>query len=159
MDVYTERLPWDSLATRRLTLENDRLVISYKNIARSFEDEYDYRKIDPVATTVRRGETEWSNVVFGLVIASIVFFILTKMSSSLVFSSIVLIVQLCTAIAAVYLITIIFFKKEHIYIMDTSGDCILSLKSTPRARAFVAKLKAKVDMHTTGKNRQCGGIV
>ena len=144
MDVFTERLPWDGLATRRFTLENDRLVIRYKNIARSFEDEYDYRKIDPVARTVRRGETEWSNVVFGLVIASIAFFILTKMSSSLVFNSIVLIVQLCTALAAVYLIALIFFKKEHIYIMDTSGDCILSLKSTPKSRAFAARLNAKV---------------
>jgi hypothetical protein len=145
MDVFTDKLLWDGLATRRLTLEADRLVIRYKNIARGFEDEYDYGKIDPSFRTVRRGETAWSNVVFGLVIASIVFFILTKMSSSLIFNSIVLIVQLCTAMLAVVLIARIFIKKDHLYIMDTSGDCIITLRATPKARAFAAKLKAKVE--------------
>ena len=145
MDIFTEKLPWDGFATRRLTLGPDKLALSYKNIARSFEDEYDYGKIDPVFRTVRRGETEWSNIVFGLVIASIVFFILTKMSSSLIFNGIVLIVQLCTAVLAVWLIARIFIKKDHIYIMDTSGDCILTLRSTPKARAFVVKLKTKTE--------------
>jgi hypothetical protein len=145
MDIFTERLPYDSLATRRLALEAGRLVIRFKNLARSFEDEYDYRKIDPVFKIVRRGETEWSNTVFGLVIVSIVFFILTKMSSSLVFNGIVLSVQLCTALIAVFLIALIFIKKDHLYIMDTSGDCFLTLKSTPKSREFAAKLKAKVE--------------
>jgi hypothetical protein len=148
MDVFTEKLPWDGLAKQRLTLGPGKLVIHYKNIARSFEDEYDYRKIDPDFRTVRRGETEWSNAVFGLVIASIVFFILTKMSSSLIFNAIVLAVQLCTALLAVVLIARIFIKKDHLYIMDTSGDCFLTLKSTSKARAFVAKLKEKV--HAAG---------
>ena len=145
MDDFTERLPYDGLATRRLVLEAGRLVIRFKNIARSFEDEYDYRKIDPCIKTVRRGESEWSNIVFGLVIASIVFFVFTKMSSSLIFNSIVLTVQLCTALLAVWLIALIFIKKDHLYIMDSSGDCIISLKSTLKSRAFVARLKAKVE--------------
>jgi hypothetical protein len=144
MDVFTERLPYDGLATRSLVLEAGRLVIRFKNISRSFDDEYDYRKIDPCIKTVRRGQTEWSNIVFGLVIVSIVFFVLAKMSSSLIFNSIVLTVQLCTALLAVYLIALIFIKKDHLYIMDTSGDCILTLKSTPKSRAFAAKLKEKV---------------
>jgi hypothetical protein len=144
MDDFTEKLPWDGLAKRRLTLAPEKLVIHYKNVARDFEDEYDYGKIDPDFRTVRRGETEWSNAVFGLVIASIVFFILTKMSSSLIFNAIVLAVQLCTALLAVVLIARIFIKKNHLYIMDTSGDSILTIRSTPRARAFAAKLKEKV---------------
>jgi hypothetical protein len=144
MDVFTEKLPWDGLAARSLTLGPDRLVINYKNIARSFEDEYGYGSIDPAFRIVRRGEAEWSNVVFGLVIASIVFFILTKMSSSLVFNSAVLAFQLCTALLAVLLIARIFIKRDHLYIMDTAGDCILTLRSTPKSRAFAAKLKEKI---------------
>ena len=149
MDVFTEKLPWDGFAKRRLTLGPDKLVIAYKNIAHSFEDEYDYKKIDPVFRVIRRGETEWSNVVFGLVIASIVFFILTKMSSSIIFNSIVLAVQLCTALLAVWLIARIFLKKDHLYLMDTSGDCICSLRSTPKAIAFAAKLKMKTEKAKT----------
>jgi hypothetical protein len=146
MDVFTENLFYDSLAKRTLTLESEKLVINYKNIARSFIDDWDYRKIDPVFRTMRRGESEWSNVVFGLVIVSVVFFILTKMSSSLVFNGIVLVVQLCTALVTVFLFARIFLKRDFIYILDTSGDCILSLRSTPRAKAFAAKLKEKVEM-------------
>jgi hypothetical protein len=66
------------------------------------------------------------------------------MSSSLIFNAIVLAVQLCTALLAVVLIARIFIKKDHLYIMDTSGDSILTIRSTPRARAFAAKLKEKV---------------
>ncbi|MBN2189184.1 MAG: hypothetical protein JW699_07005 [Chitinispirillaceae bacterium] len=153
MDMYTDKHPWDGLATRRLTLGPDRLIIHYKNIARGFEDEYDYGKIDPAFRTVRRGEAEWSNVVFGLVIASIVFFILTKMSSSLIFNTIVLIVQLCAALLAVALIFRIFIKKDHLYIMDATGDCILTLRATSKARAFAAKLKAKVEAAGSRDNR------
>ena len=145
MDVFTERLPYDGLATRRLVLEAGKLVIRFKNIARSFDDEYDYRKIDPCIKTVRRGETEWSNIVFGLVVVSIVFFVLTKMSRSLIFNSIVLTVQLCTALLAIWFIALILIKKDHLYIMDISGDCILSLKSTTKSRAFAAQLKLKVE--------------
>ena len=74
-----------------------------------------------------------------------VFFILSKMSPSLLFKSIVLGIQVCTVVIAVYLLALIFYKKAHIYVLDTSGDCILALKSTPKSRAFAAKLKAKVE--------------
>jgi hypothetical protein len=144
MDVFIQRLPWDSLATRTLTLEADRLVINHKNFVRSFTDDYDYRKIDPVFRTVRRGETEWSNFVFGLVLASTVFFVISKMSSSLIFRSVVIGIQLFAALTAVYLISRIFLKKEHIYILDTTGDCIAALRSTPKAKAFASKLKEKM---------------
>ena len=145
MDVFARRLPYDGLAKRTVTLEQDKLVIDYKNFARNSTDDYDYRKIDPGIKTIRRGETEWSSVVYGLVVASVVLFLLSKMSPGLLFTSIVLGIQVCTAAAAVYLFACIFIKKDHIYILDTSGDCILALKSTPKSRAFVAKLKAKVE--------------
>jgi len=145
MDVFAQRLPYDGLAKRTVTLEQDKLIIGYKNIARNFIDDYDYRKIDPGFKTIRRGETEWSGVVYGLVVASVVLFLFSKMSPGLLFKSIVLGIQVCTVTAAVYLFALIFIKKDHIYILDTSGDCILALKSTPKSRAFVAKLKAKVE--------------
>ncbi|MGA2507310.1 MAG: hypothetical protein ABSF80_07540 [Chitinispirillaceae bacterium] len=145
MDVFTQRLPYEGFAKRTITLEQDKLVIDYKNIARSLTDDYSYGKIDPVFKTIRRGETEWSSIVYGLVITSMVFFILSKMSPSLLFKSIVLGIQVCTVVIAVYLLALIFYKKAHIYVLDTSGDCILALKSTPKSRAFAAKLKAKVE--------------
>lgn len=151
MDVLTERLPWDGLAVRRLRLEGGRLVIQYKNIARSFDDEYEFRKIDPVFRVVRRGEPGWSGTVFGLIVVSIVFFILTKMSSSLVFNGIVMVLQICTLFATVFLIAKIFLKREHLYVLDRSGECIVSLKSTPRSRAFTAKLKAAVERAPSGQ--------
>lgn len=152
MDVFTERLFYDGLAKRTITLEPDKLVIAYKNIARNFTDDYAYLKIDPDFKTVRRGETEWSNVVYGLVVASMVFFILSKMSPALLFKSIVLGIQLCAVATAVYLLARIFLKKDHIYVLDTTGDCIISLKSTPKSRAFVAKLKEKVVYTATKKD-------
>jgi hypothetical protein len=145
MDVFTQRLPWDSLGTRTLALESDKLVMNHKNFSRSFTDDYDYRKIDPVFRTVRRGETEWSGVVYGLVVASIIFFVLSKMSSAQIFSSVVIGIQLCTALAAVYLIFRILLKKDHIYILDDTGDCIVALRSTPKARAFAAELKSRIE--------------
>jgi hypothetical protein len=145
MDVFMERLYHDGFAKRTVTIEQDKLVINLKSIGRNFTDDYDYSKIDPSFKTVRRGETEWSNVVYGLVVASMVFFILSKMSSSLLFKSIVLAVQVCTVAAAVYLLARIFIKKEHLYILDTAGDCVLVFRSTPKSRAFVAKLKARAE--------------
>jgi hypothetical protein len=144
MDVFIERLPWDGLATRTLTLENDRLAIRFKNIARSLDDDYRYGKIDPDIKTVRRGETGWSNVVYGLVVTSVVFFVLSKMSPSSTFRNVVIGFQLCAAAAAVCLLSRIFLKRDHLYIMDTAGDCIVSFKSTPRSRAFAAKLREKI---------------
>jgi uncharacterized membrane protein len=145
MDVFTQRLPYDGLAKRTLTLEQDKLVVNYKNVVRNLTDDYAYGKINPDFKTVKRGETEWSSIVYGLVITSMIFFILSKMSPSLLFKSIVLGIQVCTVVIAVYLLALIFIKKTHIYVLDTSDDCILALKSTPKSRAFVVKLKAKVD--------------
>jgi hypothetical protein len=145
MDIFTQRLPYDGLAKRTVTLTQDKLVIDYKNFARNSTDDYDYRKIDPDFRTVRRGETEWSNVVFGFLIAFLVLFIFSKMSPSLLFKSIVLSIEVCTIVIALYLFARLFIKKEHLYVLDDTGDCILSLKSTPKSRAFIAKLKAKVD--------------
>ena len=47
MDVFTQRLPYEGFAKRTITLEQDKLVIDYKNIARSLTDDYSYGKIDP----------------------------------------------------------------------------------------------------------------
>ena len=142
--VLIQRLPYDSLAKRTITLEADKLVMEYRNIVRSFTDDYLYAHLSPDIKTVRRGASEWSGVIYGFVVTFMVFFLFTKMSHSLLFRVIFLGLQVAALAGVVWLLLLWVIKRDYYYILDRSGDCILCLKATPKAREFVKKLREKI---------------
>jgi hypothetical protein len=149
MNLFVQILPYEGFAKRTFTLEAGKMVIDYKSPARNCSDDYSYDRINPDIKLVRRGATEWSNVVYGLVILSIVFFLISKMSYSLLFKSIMLGIQLGIVIVAVILLAHIFLKKDYLYVLDDTGDCLFALRATPKAKTFIGTLQEK--MATAGK--------
>lgn len=144
MDRFIQYLPYDALGKRTVTIEQNGLTIHFKNINRNFSDEYPYAKINPDFKIVSRGETEWSGVIYGLVVFSIFMFLVIKMSHGLIFKCTVWSIQFCALVTAVYLLALRFIKKDYHYIFDLSGECILSMKKTPASDEFVRKLKARL---------------
>jgi hypothetical protein len=145
VDHFIQKMPWEGLAKQTITLEDGKMVIDYKSPARNFSDDYRYGNLSPDIKLVRRGATEWSNVVYGLVVTSIVFFLISKMSNSLLFKSIALGIQLFIVIVAVSLLGLVFVKREYLYVLDDTGDCVVALRATPKAKAFIGKLKQKLE--------------
>jgi hypothetical protein len=144
MDTFVQHLPYDALATRKITLEPEKIVMHYKSLNRNFNEQYGYADLDPDFKTVRRGEKEWSGVIYGFIISSVVLFLFVKIAHSFLFKSLFLGIQIALLITAAYLFSLIMLKKEFVYIFDRSGECILTLKATPKAKEFVKKLRAKV---------------
>lgn len=145
MDQFTQHMPYDYLGKRTIRIEDDRIVIDSKNILRTLSDDYRYEKINPVFKTVRRGEKEWGSIVYGLIVSTIVLFLLLKMFHNGLFTVIVYCIQLSMIGTAVYLLSLGYFKRNFIYVLDTSGDGIFSLKETDRSKEFLKKLKAKIE--------------
>jgi hypothetical protein len=144
VDTFIQYLPYDALAKRTLTLEQDKLSMHFKNLTRNFSDDFPYQKINPDIKTVHRAEKEWSGVVYGLIVTYIVFLILTKMSQALYLRTAFLVIQIAMLAIAVWLGVLMFRKQDYYYIFDTDGECILMIKATVKAKEFVKKLKAKL---------------
>jgi hypothetical protein len=144
MEQFTQYLPYDALAKRTLVLDQEKLTIHFKSLNRNFTDEYPYAKINPTIKSVRRGEREWTGVVYGLVVTYIVFLILTKMSQALYLRVPFIVIQVAMLGIAAWLGSLMFLKKEFHYIFDTDGECILMIKATPKANEFLKKLKGKL---------------
>jgi hypothetical protein len=144
MDTFIQHLPYDALAKRTITLEQDNVAMHFKSLTRNFSDEYPYAKINPDFKTVRRGEKEWGGIIYSLIIASIVFVILTKMSQALMLRTIFLSLQITMLILAAILVVIMFSKKDYFYIFDTDGECLLMIRATDKGKAFVKKLREKL---------------
>jgi hypothetical protein len=144
MDQFVQYLPYDALGKRTLRLEQDKLVLTYKNLTRNYTDEFPFEKINPVFKYVKRGESEWDGVLLGLVVSAIALVLFTKMLHSLIVRTVFLSIQVCMLFAAVYLLAIKFIKRDYCYILDDSGDVIVALKVTPHAKAFIAKLSEKM---------------
>jgi hypothetical protein len=145
MDQFIQHIPYDYLGKRTIRLENDRIVIDSRNMLHALSDDYPYNKIDPAFKTIRRGEKEWGNIVYGLIVATISLFILLKMFHNGLLTLIVYCVQLSMIASAAYLVSLGYFKKNFIYVLDTSGNCVFSLKENDRSKEFLKKLKAKVE--------------
>jgi hypothetical protein len=144
VDTFIQYLPYDALAKRTLTLEQDKLSMHFKNMTRNFSDEFPYKKINPDIKMVRRAEKEWSGVVYGLIVTYIVFLILTKMSQALYLRTTFVVIQIAMLATAAWFGFLMFRKQDYFYIFDTDGECILMIKATPKAKEFVKKLKGKL---------------
>jgi len=144
VDTFIQYLPYDALAKRTLTLEQDKLAMHFKNLTRNFSDEFPYTKINPDIKTVHRAEKEWNGIVYGLIVSYIVFLILTKMSQALYLRTAFLVIQIALLVGAAWFGVLMFLKKEYYYIFDTDGECILMIKATPKAKEFVKKLRNKL---------------
>jgi hypothetical protein len=149
MDQFIQQLPYDYLGKKTITIENNRLAITSKNLLQSISDEYPFEKIDPVFKTISRGEKEWGNVVYGLIVATIGFFLLIKIFHNGLFSIIAYVIQLCLIATACYLLSLGYFKRNFIYVLDTAGDCIIALKESPKSTEFLKKLKARLEKSKT----------
>jgi hypothetical protein len=145
MNTFIQHLPWEGFAKRTLTLEEEKLIIDYRSPGQNLTDDIPYGRINPDIRLVRRGATEWSNVVFGLVIAMLAVFVISKMSRSMLVMSITLVVQLCIVVPALVLVALIFIKKEYIYVLDDTGECLFSLRATPKAKTFIGKMKERME--------------
>lgn len=144
MHVFTEYLPYDALAKRTISLDHDKLSIHFKSMNRNYSDEFPYAKINHDIKVVRRGEKEWSGVVYGLIVGYIVFLILTKMSQALYLRTPFLVIQFVLLGIAAWLGMLMFLKKEFFYLFDSDGECIAMIKATPKSRVFVKNLREKL---------------
>jgi hypothetical protein len=138
------RVPGAGFAGRTLTLEDDKLVIESKKAGASFSDEYFYRSINPVVKTARRGETGWSNVIYGIVVASLALFMATRMTQSAVAKMIILALDYAALLFAAFLFCLQLKKSDYADFYDENGDCILSIKITPKSKPFIASLRQKI---------------
>ncbi|MBN1131080.1 MAG: hypothetical protein JXA71_18975 [Chitinispirillaceae bacterium] len=144
MDSFIQYLPYDALAKRTITLEQDKLTLTHKSLNRNFSDEFPYAKINPGIKTVRRGEHEWSNIIYIVVVTYIVFFILTKMTQALYARTVFVVFQVAMLAIAAVLGALMFIKKDYYYLFDNDGECILMIKANKKGREFVKKLKEKL---------------
>lgn len=145
MSSLVQHLPYDALAKKTITLEQDTMTIEFKSLNRRFTDEFPYAKINPAITTVHRGEKEWMNVIYGVVVTYIVFFILTKMTQALVARTVFLAIQLALLGITVFLGLLMFLKRDYYHVFDIDGECILTIQANEKGKEFVKKLKGKLD--------------
>lgn len=145
MDRFIQQMPYDYLGKRTIKLEEDKIIIDSKNMVRTLSDDYPYAKIDPEFKTIRRGEKEWGSVVYGLIVSILILLFFQKMFHNGLFTIIVYCIELCVIAAAVYLVSLGFFKKNFIFVLDTSGNCIFSLKETAESKEFIKKLKERIE--------------
>jgi hypothetical protein len=145
MDQFIKREPYDYLGKKTIELHSDRIVINSKNLVRSMSDDWSYSLINPEFRTIRRGEKEWGNVIYGLIITVIVFFLLIKGVNIGLFTLIAYGIQLTCMISAGYFVFLGFFKRNFVYVLDKTGDPIFALKETPEAKEFLKKLKTHIE--------------
>jgi hypothetical protein len=145
MDQFIQLMPYDYLGKRIFKLESDKIIINSKNMLSSLSDDYSYSKIDPVFKTILRGEKEWGNIVYGLIISILVLLFFQKVVHNGVFTIIVYGLELCAIASAAYLVSLGYFKKNFIVVLDTSGNCIFSLKESVKSMEFAKKLKARIE--------------
>jgi hypothetical protein len=145
MDQFVQYLPYDALGKRILRIERDKLVISYKNLTRNFVDEHPFKAVNPSFKYVRRGDSEWDGVLFGLVISAIVLVLFTKMLHSLTLRTIFLTIQISMLFAAVYLLGVKFIKREYCHILDDTGETIVAIRVTAKSKEFIGRLKAAME--------------
>ena len=148
MDQFTQQMPYDYLGKRTITLESDKLVINSKNMLGSLSDDYSYSKVDPQFKTILRGEKEWGNVVYGLIISILVLLFIQKVFHNGLFTLIIYGLELVAIAAAVYFVSLGYFKKNFIFVLDTSGNCLFTLKETPKSKEFIKKLKVRMEQST-----------
>jgi hypothetical protein len=144
MNSLIQYLPYDALAKRTLTLEEDKLSIRFKSLNRNFSDEFPYAKINPEIKTVRRGEKDWMGVIYGVVVTYIVFFILTKMTEALAVRAVFVAMQVILLITTAILGAFMFIKKDYYYIFDSDGECILMIRTDEKGKEFVKTLRGKL---------------
>lgn len=145
MDQFIQQMPYDYLGKRTIKLESDKIVINSKNMLGSLSDDFPYSKIDPDFKTILRGEKEWGTIVYGLLISILVLLFFQKIFHNGVFTIIIYGLELLAITAAVYLVSLGYFKKNFIFVLDISGNCIFSLKDTPKSKDFIKKLKVRIE--------------
>ena len=145
MDQFVQYLPYDALGKRTLRIEQDKMVLAYKNLTRNFTDEHPFKAINPEFKYVKRGDNEWDGVLFGLVITAIILAFITKMMRSLTPHLICLSIQIAMLFAAVYLLGVKFLKRDYCHILDDSGETIVAIRVTPKSKVFLNKLRAAID--------------
>jgi hypothetical protein len=144
MTRFVQRFPWEGLAKRTLILEQDQLVIVSKKSGAEFTDDYRFSEIDPAVKTSRRGEPEWSTVIFGLVIASAALFLVTRAIQSSLVKLIVIAVEFFLILIAGFLFSLQFIKSDYADFYNADGDRFLSLKVTAKSKPFIAALRQKI---------------
>jgi hypothetical protein len=145
MDQFVQHMLYDYLGKRTIKLESDKIVIDSKNMLRTLTDDYPYSKIDPEFKTIRRGEKEWGGIVYGLIISILLLLFFQKIFHNGLFTIIVYCIELCAIATAVYLVSLGYFKRRFIFVLDTSGNCIFSLKETVQSKEFIKKLKERTE--------------
>jgi hypothetical protein len=149
MDQFIQQMPYDYLGKRTIKLDDDKIIIDSKNMLRTLSDDYPYAKIDPEFKTIRRGEKEWGSIVYGLIVSAVVLFLLLKVSNNMMFKVIVLCIQLCTIATATYLLSLGYFKRNFVFVLDIEGNCVFSLKETDKSKEFIKKLKERIEKSKT----------
>jgi hypothetical protein len=150
MEQFVQYLPYDALGKRTLRIEQDKLVLTYRNLTRNFVDEHPFNTINPSFRFVRRGDSEWDGVLFGFVISAIILAFVTKMMHSTLLRIIFLAIQIILLFAAVYLLGIKLLKREYCHILDDTGETIVALRVTSSSKEFINRLKASMDKNRKG---------
>jgi len=145
MNQFIKYEPYDYLGKRTIKIEPDKLVIDSKNMLRTLSDDYSYTRVNPVFKTVCHGEKEWGNIIYGLIIASLICVFLIKMFHNGVFTLLVYFILLSFFVTAGYLVFLGFFKRNFIYVLDANGDPLFALKETPQSKEFLKKLKTQIE--------------
>ena len=145
MDQFIQYLPYDALGKRTLRIEQDKLVLTYKNLTRNFVDEHPFKSINPSFKYIKRGDSEWDSVLFGLVIAVIILGFVTKMIHSPIPKIIFLTIQIATLFTTVYLLGVKLIKREYCHILDDTGETIVAMRVTPKSKEFINRLKAAME--------------
>jgi hypothetical protein len=144
MTRFVQRFPWEGFSKRILTLEPDKLVIDSKKTGAIFSDDYRYKDISPVVKTTRRGQTEWSNVIYGIVVASLALFLVTQMTRSNLIKLIIIAMTYAALFFAAFLFALRFKKNNYADFCDLHGECFLSIKVTAKSKPFIAALRQKI---------------
>jgi len=144
MTRFVQRLPWEGFSKRTLTLEPDKLVIDSKKTGAGFSDDYRYKDISPIIKTTRRGETAWSGIIYGIVVASLVLFFITQLTQSNFIKLIIIAMTYAALFFAAFLFALRFKKNDYADFRDVHGECFLSIKVTAKSKPFIEALRRKI---------------
>jgi hypothetical protein len=70
-----------SLGKQRIQAFEDKLVVDYKNLFRSYQIEFDYKELDPKIIRGKVGDSGWFNITFFLIILILIIRFLVGMSN------------------------------------------------------------------------------
>jgi len=143
---YTENYYGDLFGKLTLELKDNSLSLHYKNLAREFTKEYEYKNINPQYTRFKSGRSYWSNYCWGLLFIILIFDSIAKIVH---LNNLIHLIILVPLLLLLVLSLILRFRKhEGLSFYDIYDNYLFGFdigKKIPKAQEFVDELLKRIE--------------